>query len=229
MGTAGITCDLSNLNRFKCYTKSGSKIVYEDDGLTKTQSFIIFPNKTTLSTGECEYTIGLTGKLEDQHPWVDWTYTVPSNAIKGTTYSYTITGGPINLSNYKGAIVTGVPSKTWSWSIGNPSITIHVNITVMGYADYGGNVVFNCSIWSDNDSIASGILSSNSITLSYSVVTAAGSVGSYSTRVTSSLNLLSPGIIFKTGTVYYIDRHSVNPSSGTYNGHDWTITPITGT
>ena len=50
MGTANISCKLTNLGKFKCYTKSGSKIVYEDDGygLNKLQSFIIFPNKTTL-------------------------------------------------------------------------------------------------------------------------------------------------------------------------------------
>ena len=117
MGTASVTCSLSNLNKFKCYTQSGSKKVYEDDGLTKGQSFIIFPNKTTLSTGECEYTIGLTGKLDDQHPWVDWTYTPPSDAVKGTTYSYKMTGNPIPLSNYKGAIVTGIPTKEWTWDI----------------------------------------------------------------------------------------------------------------
>ena len=53
MGTANVSCGLSNLRKFKCYTQSGSKKVYEDDGLTKEQSFIIFQNKTTLSTGEC--------------------------------------------------------------------------------------------------------------------------------------------------------------------------------
>ncbi len=110
-------CSLSNLNKFKCYTQSGSKKVYEDDGLTKGQSFIIFPNKTTLSTGECEYTIGLTGKLDDQHPWKDWTYTPPSDAVVGTTYSYEMTGEPMTLSNYKGVLVTGIPSKKWTWDI----------------------------------------------------------------------------------------------------------------
>lgn len=108
---------LSNLGKHKCYTQSGSKKVYEDDGLTKEQSFIIFPNQTTLSTGECEYIIGLKRGLENQHPWVDWTYTPPSNAIEGTTYSYTMTGEPIPLSNYKGVIVTGVPTKKWTWDI----------------------------------------------------------------------------------------------------------------
>ena len=117
MGKIEPVCSLSNLNKFKCYTKSGLKKVYEDDGLTKGQSFIIFPIKTTLSTGECEYTIGLTGKLDDQHPWIDWTYTVPSDAVPGTTYSYEMTGEPMPLSNYKGVLVTGIPSKKWTWDI----------------------------------------------------------------------------------------------------------------
>ena len=117
MGTASVTCSLSNLGKFKCYTKSGDKILYENDGLTKAQSFITFPNKTTLSTGECEYTIGLTGDLKYQHPWIDWTYTPPSNAVVGTTYSYEMTGEPMPLSNYKGVLVTGMPTKKWTWDI----------------------------------------------------------------------------------------------------------------
>lgn len=124
MGTVNTSCKLSNLGKFKCYTKSGSKIVYEDDGLTKGQSFIIFPNKTILSTGECEYTIGLTGNLEDNYPWKGWSYIgYPNDAIPGNTYSYKIEGSPIILSNYKGVTVTGIPSKTWSWDR-NLDITI---------------------------------------------------------------------------------------------------------
>ena len=135
MGTASVTCSLSNLNKFKCYTQSGSKKVYEDDGLTKEQSFIIFPNKTTLSTGECEYTIGLTGKLEDQHPWIDWTYTPPSDAIVGTTYSYEMTGEPMTLSNYKGVLVTGIPTKKWTWDIQTTNVinlSCSLNLTGSG-------------------------------------------------------------------------------------------------
>lgn len=128
MGTVNTSCKLSNLGKFKCYTKSGSKIVYEDDGLTKGQSFIIFPNKTILSTGECEYTIGLTGNLEDNYPWKNWTYTgYPNNAIPGNTYSYKIEGAPIILSNYNGVTVTGIPSKTWSWDL-NLDITIQLKL-----------------------------------------------------------------------------------------------------
>ena len=136
MGTANVTCSLSNLGKFKCYTKSGDKILYEDDGLTKAQSFITFPNKTTLSTGECEYTIGLTEdlkyQLKYQHPRIDWTYTPPSNAVVGTTYSYEMTGEPMPLSNYKGVLVTGIPTKKWTWDIQtrhviNLSCNIHLS------------------------------------------------------------------------------------------------------
>ena len=231
MGKATVTCSLSNLGKFKCYTKSGDKIRYEDDGLTKTQSFIIFPNKTTLSTGECEYTIGLTGKLDDQHPWVDWTYTPPSNAVEGTTYSYKMTGDPMPLSNYKGAIVTGIPTKKWTWNIQNIEIIhIQVSISVNGY-NYNGHVAFSCSVSSDKN--VSDILQNSSISLSWKVVTPAGPFGSYTTsiRFTGSLTL-NTGANYVTGTQYYIDGGNppyCSPSSGTYNGHNWDIRVTTAT
>lgn len=227
MGTANITCHLSNLNKFKCYTKSGSKILYEDDGLVAEQTFVIFPNKTILSTGECEYTIGLTGKLDDQNPWKSWSYTVPSTAVPGNDFSYTITGKEIALSFYKGKYVLGVPSKTWSWSINHISIRIHIG--VMGYKDYGGNIVFNCYIEDENDKIDN-ILKNNSITLKYSVIYTNGPAGNYSTRVTSGMTLLSPGIKYVMGKMYYVEGgSSVNPSSGTYDGYNWSASTVTET
>ena len=229
MGTATVSCSLSNLGKFKCYTQSGSKKVYENDGLTKTQSFIIFPNKTTLSTGECEYTIGLTGDLHAQHPWIDWTYTVPSNAIPGTTYSYTMTGNSMPLSNYKGAIVNGIPTKKWSWDI-QEIIHIQVSILVNGYNN-GGHVAFSCSVSSDKN--VSDILQNSSISLSWKAVTPAGPLGSYTTsiRFTGSLTL-NTGVNYVTGTQYYIDTGNppyCSPSSGTYNGHNWDIRATTRT
>ena len=231
MGKAIVTCSLSNLGKFKCYTKSGDKIRYEDDGLTKTQSFIIFPNKTTLSTGECEYTIGLTGKLDDQHPWIDWTYTPPSNAVEGTTYSYKMTGSPMPLSNYKGAIVTGIPTKKWSWDIKNIEIIhIQVSISVNGYNN-GGHVAFSCSVSSDKN--VSDILQNSSISLSWKAVTPAGPLGSYTTSITSTGSLtLNTGVNYVNGTQYYIDTGNppyCSPSSGTYNGHNWDIRATTRT
>ena len=231
MGKAIVTCSLSNLGKFKCYTKSGDKIRYEDDGLTKTQSFIIFPNKTTLSTGECEYTIGLTGKLDDQHPWVDWTYTPPSNTVEGSTYSYKMTGAPMPLSNYKGAIVTGIPTKKWSWDIKNIEIIhIQVSISVNGYNN-GGHVAFSCSVSSDKN--VSDILQNSSISLSWKAVTPAGPLGSYTTSIRSTGSLtLNTGVNYVTGNQYYIDTGNppyCSPSSGTYNGHNWDIRATTRT
>lgn len=231
MGKIVPVCSLSNLGKFKCYTKSGDKIRYEDDGLTKTQSFIIFPNKTTLSTGECEYTIGLTGKLEDQHPWVDWTYTPPSNAVVGDTYSYKMTGDQMPLSNYKGAIVTGIPTKKWTWDIQNIEIIhIQVSISVNGYNN-NGHVAFSCSVSSDKN--VSDILQNSSISLSWKVVTPAGPFGSYTTSIRSTGSLtLNTGANYVTGTQYYIDGGNppyCTPSSGTYNGHNWDIRVTTAT
>ena len=232
MGTATVTCSLSNLGKFKCYTQSGSKKVYENDGLTKTQSFIIFPNKTTLSTGECEYTIGLTGDLHAQHPWIDWTYTVPSNAIPGTTYSYTMTGDPMPLSNYKGAIVTGIPTKKWTWNIQNIEIIhIQVHISVNGYSGGGGHVEFLYSVSSDKD--VNDILQNSSISLLWKVVTPAGPFGSYTTSIIRLGSFtLDTGANYVTGTQYYIDMGNppyCSPSSGTYNGHNWDIRVSTST
>lgn len=147
MGNTYISCDLTKFNssKFKCYTQSGNKKVYEDDGLTKGQSFIIFPIKTTLSTGECEYTMGLTGQLEDNYPWKSWSYSgYPNDAVPGNTYSYTIKGLPMVLSNYKGVTVTGIPSKTWSWDIESiKEVWLYANVStdqlLLVFLKFGGN------------------------------------------------------------------------------------------
>ena len=228
MGTASVTCSLSNLGKFKCYTKSGGKILYEDDGLVAEQRFIIFPNKTTLSTGECEYTIGISGKLDDKDPWSGWSYTVPSDAVPGDDYSYEITGKQIALSFYKGKYVLGTPSKKWSWSI--EIIHIQVSISVNGYNN-GGHVAFSCSVSSERN--ANDILQNNSISLSWKAVTPAGPLGSYTTSIRSTGSLtLNTGANYVTGTQYYIDMGNppyCSPSSGTYNGHNWDISVSTAT
>ena len=166
MGTASVTCSLSNLGKFKCYTKSGDKILYEDDGLTKEQSFITFPNKTTLSTGECEYTIGLTGNLKDQHPWIDWTYTPPSDAVVGTTYSYEMTGEPIPLSNYKGVLVTGIPTKKWTWDIQTRHV-INLSCSVDLYSGGGSMQIllkFDNNKYLGNDKLSVEVVLTTTIT-----------------------------------------------------------------
>lgn len=157
MGNTYISCDLTKFNssKFKCYTQSGNKKVYEDDGLTKGQSFIIFPIKTTLSTGECEYTMGLTGQLEDNYPWKSWSYSgYPNDAVPGNTYSYTIKGSPMVLSNYKGVTVTGIPSKTWSWDI-LTTHAIHLSCD-LSFSSVGINILlrFNNNQYLGNDTLS---------------------------------------------------------------------------
>lgn len=157
MGNTYISCDLTKFNssKFKCYTQSGNKKVYEDDGLTKGQSFIIFPIKTTLSTGECEYTMSLTGQLKDNYPWKGWSYSgYPNDAVPGNTYSYTITGSPIILSNYKGVTVTGIPSKTWSWDI-LTTHTIHLSCDLSFNSSVSMNIslMFNDNQYLGNDAL----------------------------------------------------------------------------
>ena len=184
MGTANVTCSLSNLGKFKCYTQSGSKKVYEDDGLTKEQSFIIFQNKTTLSTGECEYTIGLrsTSDLNGQHPWKDWTYTVPSNAVPGTTYSYTMTGEPMPLSNYKGVLVTGIPSKKWTWDIQTRHV---INLSCSVYLYSGGSMQimlkFDNNKYLGNDKLSVEVVLTTTITPNIFIHSTSFTVTKYST------------------------------------------------
>ena len=107
----------------------------------------------------------------------------------------------------------------------NASI-IKILITVIGYRDYAGNLVFNCTASSDNSEIATSVLSNNTIILYYRVVTGSGLVGSYSVRVKYGDNPLSPGIKYVEDKTYYIDmahQPYCSPSSGTYNGVNWEI------
>lgn len=216
MGKIVPVCSLSNLSKFKCYTQSGSKKVYEDDGLTKAQSFIIFPNKTTLSTGECEYTIGLTGKLEDQHPWIDWTYTPPSDAVVGTTYSYKMTGEHMALSNYKGVLVTGIPTKKWTWDIVATSKTI-ITATVSKKSS-GAVVTITLTLSGDysklgNDTPVISVYYNKGTSLLQDIqFTVNKSKGTY-IEVIETLE--------EIGYKYSVRIHRINPSSGT----EWEIIP----
>lgn len=191
----------------RCYTKSGSKEKYESN-LWKS------PTSGNWSS------MGIIGSIST--PDSNGNYTVtPGNNFKdsdSTTSYYCFT-------EYNGI------KKTFYFEKSIVMVSIHVNIQVIGYRDYAGNVVFNCTISSDNDAITTNILKNNSITLSYSVVTAAGPVGSYSARVTSDMTLLAPGIRYVEGKTYYINSdHSCSPSSGTYGEYNtWNIVSITGT
>lgn len=111
------------------------------------------------------------------------------------------------------------------------SITIRVRISVNGYNN-NGNVAFDCSVSGDingteNNTLANGILRSNSISLSWKVVTPAGPFGSYTTSITSTGSLtLNTRANYVNGTQYYIDGGNppyCSPSSGTYNEYNWEI------
>ena len=112
------------------------------------------------------------------------------------------------------------------------TITIKVSISVNGYNN-GGHVAFSCSVsgsvgGTTNNTLANDILRSNSISLSWKVVTPAGPFGSYTTSITSTGSLiLNTGANYVTGTQYYIDmgdEPSCSPSSGKYNDeYNWEI------
>lgn len=78
------------------------------------------------------------------------------------------------------------------------------------------------------------ILKNNSIILSYSVVNTNGPVGKYTTRVTSGMTSLNPGIRYVFSKMYYVEGGaSTNPSSGTLihssKKYNWNISVFVGT
>ena len=116
----------------------------------------------------------------------------------------------------------------------NSNIVIRVHVSVIGYKDYIGNVVFNCNVSGEvngfhtntADEIANNILKDNSIILYWNVVTNNGPFGSYTTSITSTGPLtLNTGANYVTSTQYYIDmgnEPSCSPSSGKYNDeYNW--------
>ena len=188
----------------KCYTKSGGIEKYESN----LWSSPIAGNWSSM---------GIMGTITTPDSNGNYTVTADNNFIDSDTetpyYCFTEYGGI---------------KKTFYFKKGINTISISVSIGVFGYKDYRGNVVFNCTVSGDTKNI----LRNNSITLSYSVVTGSGPVGSYSTRVTSSMTLLSPGIGYVDGKRYYIDVSSniptVNPSSGISGEYHWDISVSTG-
>lgn len=188
----------------RCYTKSGNIEKYESN-LWKSPI-----------TGNWSST-GIVGTITTPDSNGNYTVTAGNNFIDSDTetsyHCFTEYGGVKKTFYFKKGIVT---------------INIKVSIGLIGYKDYGGNVVFNCTVSGDTKNI----LRNNSITLSYGVVTGSGPVGRYSTRVTSSMTLLSPGIRYVDGKTYYIDMGSsptVNLSSGTFGEYHWNISVFTET
>lgn len=220
-------------SQFSCFTQSGEEKEY-DGTLSAKQGYVVITDEST-TNGVHKYRIANNGSFNgDNGDYSKWealpTYTLPSGAISGNDFTHTVSGSAnVPLTEYHGVKVYGTPQVIYEWSIkSSNNINIYIEIDVIGYKDSGGNVVFNCTVSGDTKNI----LRDNSIILSYGVVTTSGSVGSYSTRVTSIMTSLYPGISYVDGKTYYIDMSSsptVDLSSGTSGEYHWNIIVSTGT
>ncbi len=226
--------------QFSCFTQSGEKKEY-DGTLSAEQRYVLFTDEST-TNGVHKYRMVNNGSFNgDNGDYSKWealpTYTLPNGAVVGNTYEHIVTGSNnVMLSDYHGVKVYGAPQVIYNWDIKTvKTITIRVNISVNGYNN-GGHVSFSCSVSGEvngfhtntADEIANNILRSNSISLSWGAVTAAGPLGSYTTSITSTGSLtLNTGANYVNGTQYYIDMGnppSCSPSSGTYNDeYNWDI------
>lgn len=106
-------------------------------------------------------------------------------------------------------------------------VDITINFEGTGYQDYKGNLVFNCTVSSNEDTLAKRILDSNQIIISYRVVDADASkiIGDYTKRVKFDMTMLEPGVKYSVTGRYYIapNTFKIKPDSGTYDGYDWNI------
>ena len=190
----------------RCYTKSGSVEKYESNAWSSPtagnwSSSGIIDNITTPDSSG-NYTVTPANNFEDSN-------------TKTEFYCYTMYGGVI---------------KTFYFKEKDTPITIKIHIGVIG-ENSGGNIVFKCIISSDNNNIMNDVLTNNSIILSYSVVNTNGPVGKYSTRVTSGMTLLNPGIRYVFDKMYYVEGGaSTNPSSGiiihSSKKYNWNISVL---
>lgn len=125
----------------KCYTQSGSKKEY-DGTLEAKQRYVIFTEEST-TNGEHIYRISNNGSFNgDNGDYSKWealsTYTLPTEAIKGTDFEHIVYGNAnVLLSDYHGVRVYGTPQVIYRWSI-NKNITIQLNLSYkfqngMGY------------------------------------------------------------------------------------------------
>ena len=202
----------------RCYTKSGSVEKYEsnlwESPISGNWSTMGVVGTITTPDSNGNYTVTLGGDFEDSDtPTSYYCFTKYHNAIN---YFY------FKISTPKPPTVK--------------TITIRVNVSVNGY-NHNGNVAFSCSVSGDisgtaNNTLANDILRSNSISLSWAVVTPAGPFGNYTTSITSTGSLtLDTGANFVTGTQYYINgTPSCSPSGGKYNNeYNWDTHVTTGT
>ena len=193
----------------RCYTKSGSVEKYESNAWSSptTGNWSSFGILGTITTPDSHgnYTVTPANNFEDSN-------------TKTEFYCYTMYGGV---------------RKTFYFKEKDTPITIKIHIGVTG-ENSGGNIVFKCTISSNNDNIMNDVLRNNSIILSYSVVNTNGPVGIYRTRVTSGMTLLNPGIRYVFGKMYYVEGGAyTNPSSGTLihssKKYNWNISVFVGT
>ena len=222
-------------SQFSCFTQSGEEKEY-DGTLSAEQGYVVITDEST-TNGVHKYRIGNNGNFNgDNGDYSKWeslpTYTLPSGAVEGNTYSHIEYGEYIPLTDYHGQTVDGQIYCNWHWDIKTvKTITIKVSISVNGYNN-NGHVAFSCSVSGyiggtpANNTLVNGILGGGSISLSWRVVTAAGPFGSYTTSITSTGSLiLNTGANYVNGTQYYIDmgdEPSCSPSSGTYNDeYNW--------
>ena len=188
----------------RCYTKSGSVEKYEPGCFSGVINH--YPNNFNSNMTEPDY----NGNYSITYNGYD-----DGDSSNYDCYCETIYGDWRNGGGVK---------KTFYFKK-NTSI-IKILITVIGYRNYAGNLVFNCTASSDNSEIATSVLSNNTIILYYRVVTGSGLVGSYSVRMKYGDNLLSPGIKYVEDKTYYIDmvqQPYCSPSSGTYNEVNWEM------
>ena len=193
----------------RCYTKSGSVEKYESN-------LWVSPTLGNWSS------TGVAGTITTPDSRGNYTVTPEQHfedSSDTTTYSC--------FTEYGGV------KKTFYFKEKDTTITIKINIGVIG-ENSDGNIVFKCTISSNNNNIMNDILRNNSIILSYTVVNTDGIVGTYRTRVTSNMSLLNPGIRYVFGKMYYVEGGAyTNPSSGTliYSSkkYNWNTSVFVGT
>lgn len=193
----------------RCYTKSGSVEKYESnlwkEPIMGNWSSLDILGTITTPDSNGNYTVTPEQSYEDSSDTTAYSCFTEYGGIKKTFY-------------FKEKII---------------DITIHIHIGVIG-ENYGGNIVFKCTISSNDDNITNDILRNNSIILSYSVVNTDGPVGKYTTRVTNNTNLLNPGIRYVYGKRYFVEGGaSTNPSGGTLihssKKYNWNTSVFVGT
>lgn len=185
----------------RCYTKSGSIEKYES-------------NEWSLPTSGNWSNMGIVGTITTPDSNGNYTVTPASDYTDSdkTTkdYCFTVYGGIKKIFYFRKKI-----------------IDININITVTGYQDYKGYLVFNCKISSNVDFVAAGILASNQIIISYQVVDAASHtiIGNYRAIAKFDMTMLEPGIKYSMDSRYYISAQNtkVEPNSGTHAGYEYKI------